>query len=398
MSKFIILCGGTGGHLAPGLAVGQALIDAGNEASFVISQKEVDSRLVRKYSNLHIIKAPGVAFSLNPARFCKFLSELAKSVRFGRKVISEGKYDAVISFGGFNSLGFSIAARTLGIPLILHEANRRAGKATRLLGRFADAVFTGRRSAVHRGKSGGARRIGRRFHGRRIVCRRLGGAGHFAGAAAGAEGQGHEQCKQQGYPFFHFVDFLSYFYSTGIYKFVLNYKDADFRIKFPLLYVYSQILFCYNLSRILTGNKHIRNGGANMQLTASNVRLVAVVLTALCAVSGGIYLVFCKRKDYRRAFAYKGTAGLCFVVLGLLGTDANIRSMLGTGGAAPAGAWLVAAGLIFGLLGDQLLALRFICVNKKTQFFAAGAASFAVGHVLYIIALSHRAPKRYENN
>ena len=129
-----------------------------------------------------------------------------------------------------------------------------------------------------------------------------------------------------------------------------------------------------------------------MQLTASNVRLVAVVLTALCAVSGGIYLVFCKRKDYRRAFAYKGTAGLCFVVLGLLGTDANIRSMLGTGGAAPAGAWLVAAGLIFGLLGDQLLALRFICVNKKTQFFAAGAASFAVGHVLYIIALSHRAP------
>ena len=46
-----------------------------------------------------------------------------------------------------------------------------------------------------------------------------------------------------------------------------------------------------------------------MQLTASNVRLVAIVLTALCAVSGGIYLVFCKRKDYRRAFAYKGTAG-----------------------------------------------------------------------------------------
>ena len=73
-----------------------------------------------------------------------------------------------------------------------------------------------------------------------------------------------------------------------------------------------------------------------MQLTASNVRIIAVVLTALCAVSGGIYLVFCKRKDYRRAFTYKGTAGLCFVVLGLLGTDANIRSLLGVGGAAPA--------------------------------------------------------------
>ena len=129
-----------------------------------------------------------------------------------------------------------------------------------------------------------------------------------------------------------------------------------------------------------------------MQLTASNVRLVAIILTALCTVSGGIYLTCCKRKDYRRACAYKGTAGLCFVMLGLLGTDASIRSVLGVGGAAPACARFVAAGLIFGLLGDQLLALRFICVSKKTQFFTAGAACFAVGHVLYIIALSHRAP------
>lgn len=60
-----------------------------------------------------------------------------------------------------------------------------------------------------------------------------------------------------------------------------------------------------------------------MQFTASNVRLVAVVLTALCTVSGGIYLVFCKRKDYRRAFAYKGTAGLCFVALALSGVTAR---------------------------------------------------------------------------
>ena len=59
--------------------------------------------------------------------------------------------------------------------------------------------------------------------------------------------------------------------------------------------------------------------------------------------------------------------------------------------------WILASGSprrreLLEMLGDQLLALRFICVNKKTQFFAAGAASFAVGHVLYIIALSHRAP------
>ncbi len=160
MSKFIILCGGTGGHLAPGLAVGQALIDAGDEASFVISRKAVDSRLVGKYSDLRIIKAPGTAFSLRPARLFRFLSELAESVKFGRKTISEGGYDAVISFGGFNSLGFSIAAMTLGVPLILHEANRRAGKATRLLGRFAERIYVPHGVKIPRRKGGQVRYSG----------------------------------------------------------------------------------------------------------------------------------------------------------------------------------------------------------------------------------------------
>lgn len=154
MSKFIILCGGTGGHLAPGLAVGQALIEAGHEASFVISKKAVDSRLVGKYSDLQIIKAPGVAFSANPVRAAKFASELIKSIHFGKKVIREGRYDAVISFGGFNSLGFSIAAKMLGVPLILHEANRRAGKATRLLGRFAERIYVPHGVKIPRHKSG----------------------------------------------------------------------------------------------------------------------------------------------------------------------------------------------------------------------------------------------------
>ena len=73
MSKFIISCGGTGGHLAPGIAVGQALINAGHSVSFVISQKQVDSRLMKKYSDLHTIRAPGVAFSINPIKIAKFL-------------------------------------------------------------------------------------------------------------------------------------------------------------------------------------------------------------------------------------------------------------------------------------------------------------------------------------
>ena len=72
MSKFIILCGGTGGHLAPGLAVGQALIKAGHEAGFVISRKQVDSRLVAKYKDLHISKLRVLRFRKTPQSFLRF--------------------------------------------------------------------------------------------------------------------------------------------------------------------------------------------------------------------------------------------------------------------------------------------------------------------------------------
>ncbi len=154
MSKFIILCGGTGGHLAPGLAVGQSLIEAGHQASFVISKKDVDSRLISKYTELDVIRAPGIALSKNPIKFFKFLSELRKSISFGRQTLKEGKYDALISFGGFNSLGFSIAATTLSIPIILHEANRKPGKATRLLGRFAKRIYVPFGVGISRRKSG----------------------------------------------------------------------------------------------------------------------------------------------------------------------------------------------------------------------------------------------------
>ncbi len=141
MSRFIILCGGTGGHLAPGIAVGQALIKAGHSASFVISNKQVDSRLISKYSDLDVIRAPGTAFSTNPVKLVKFFVELCKSVMLGMRTFSKKKYDVLISFGGFNSLGFSIAAWLCKVPIVVHEANRKAGKATRFLGSFAERIY-----------------------------------------------------------------------------------------------------------------------------------------------------------------------------------------------------------------------------------------------------------------
>ena len=98
-----------------------------------------------------------------------------------------------------------------------------------------------------------------------------------------------------------------------------------------------------------------------------------LLLSAGCASCGKRFVGACEDTRYRRAFWLKGAAGLCFLAMGLLAAEKC---------ANPDFAWRVCLGLFLGLVGDELLALRFIYTDKHNEFFSAGAASFAVGHVL----------------
>ena len=95
------------------------------------------------------------------------------------------------------------------------------------------------------------------------------------------------------------------------------------------------------------------------------------------------FLAVTRLKDYPRAFWFKGGAALCFVALGLLGVCVC---------PARGFAWTVAAGLVLGLAGDQLLAMRFLKSESFDRFFSAGALVFALGHGLYVLALLRRYP------
>lgn len=63
MSKYLISCGGTGGHLSPGIALAEGLAARGHEAVLLVSQKKVDSRLLEKYPHLRFERLPGTGFS-----------------------------------------------------------------------------------------------------------------------------------------------------------------------------------------------------------------------------------------------------------------------------------------------------------------------------------------------
>ncbi|MBE7539444.1 MAG: UDP-N-acetylglucosamine--N-acetylmuramyl-(pentapeptide) pyrophosphoryl-undecaprenol N-acetylglucosamine transferase [Opitutaceae bacterium] len=141
MSRFLISCGGTGGHLSPGIALAEGLVDRGHAVRILVSRKRVDARLIEKYANLEFDSIPGAGFSLRPSELARFLSQQAlgflKSVRLMRRF----RPDAVVGFGGFTSAAFIAAGAMTGIPVVLHEANRIPGRAIRLMGRFARRVY-----------------------------------------------------------------------------------------------------------------------------------------------------------------------------------------------------------------------------------------------------------------
>lgn len=141
MNTFVISCGGTGGHLSPGIALAEELIQRGHKCYLIISNKEVDSRLIKKYSQLEFVRIPGVGFSFSLKGVIRFFHEQIKGILFSIKFLHKKEPDIVIGFGGFTTFGISIAAWILGFPIVLHEANRKVGKAIRLLSVLAQRVY-----------------------------------------------------------------------------------------------------------------------------------------------------------------------------------------------------------------------------------------------------------------
>ncbi|MDX2186300.1 MAG: UDP-N-acetylglucosamine--N-acetylmuramyl-(pentapeptide) pyrophosphoryl-undecaprenol N-acetylglucosamine transferase [Opitutaceae bacterium] len=139
---FIIACGGTGGHLSPGIALAEELIKRGHRATLLISQKKVDAKLVEKYPELRFIRVPGAGFSWSPVGFVRFVLSQFRGLFFNLRLVSREKPDAVVGFGGFTTTTIIVAARLRGIPIALHEANRIPGRAIRLLGPLAARVYT----------------------------------------------------------------------------------------------------------------------------------------------------------------------------------------------------------------------------------------------------------------
>lgn len=141
MSRFLISCGGTGGHLSPGIALAEGLAARGHEAKLLISQKKVDARLVEKYPQLRFERVPGTGFSWNPVQLARCVISQTRGFRFCESLVRHWQPNGMIAFGGFTSAPLVFAAALHGVPVALHESNRVPGLAIRSLGRLARRVY-----------------------------------------------------------------------------------------------------------------------------------------------------------------------------------------------------------------------------------------------------------------
>jgi UDP-N-acetylglucosamine--N-acetylmuramyl-(pentapeptide) pyrophosphoryl-undecaprenol N-acetylglucosamine transferase len=150
--KVMIACGGTGGHLFPGLAVAEVLHARGHPVRLLVSEKGID-RTALAVSTGCCNRSDGIAMQAVAAvgyegagRLARFCLGLAKATRECAAAYDEFEPDVVLGMGGFTSAPAIFGARWFRqheTATLIHESNAVPGKANRLAGRFADHVAVG---------------------------------------------------------------------------------------------------------------------------------------------------------------------------------------------------------------------------------------------------------------
>lgn len=143
-NKTVIACGGTGGHLFPGIAVAEALLERGGEALILISEKEIDALATKGYDHLNFETLPaiGMPSPLSP-KIIPFAFKFFKTLSNCKKLVRGFGADAVLGMGGFTSLAPLMAGRGAGARTFIHESNAFPGKSNRMAARRADVVLLG---------------------------------------------------------------------------------------------------------------------------------------------------------------------------------------------------------------------------------------------------------------
>ena len=136
-----IACGGTGGHLFPGLAIADALQAHACDICLLVSPKDVDQDAVKAVVGMAIVTLPAVA--LQGRSVLPFLRGFWQSSRICRARFDQRAPRAVLAMGGFTSAPPVLVGKLYGATAFLHESNVIPGRANRWLAPLVETAFVG---------------------------------------------------------------------------------------------------------------------------------------------------------------------------------------------------------------------------------------------------------------
>mgnify|MGYP001251309433 CR=1 FL=1 len=142
--RAVIACGGTGGHLFPGLAVAETLKERGHEVLLFVSEKSIDSIALQAHPDFRYEKLPSIGMPsvLSPA-FVRFLRRSWESYGHCIGVYRKFRPSVVLGMGGFTSTAPLLAGWRQKLPTFIHESNVIPGRANKLAARFVTKVLLG---------------------------------------------------------------------------------------------------------------------------------------------------------------------------------------------------------------------------------------------------------------
>lgn len=137
----LIMAGGTGGHIFPGLAVAESLRRRGVEVRWLGARGGMECRQVPPRGiELDVVDISGLR-GKGAARWLLAPWKLLRAVAQAARLLRARRPACAISFGGYAAGPGGLAARLRGIPLLVHEQNRVPGMTNRVLARFAAQVL-----------------------------------------------------------------------------------------------------------------------------------------------------------------------------------------------------------------------------------------------------------------
>lgn len=141
ITNVVIMAGGTGGHVFPGLAIAKALQEKNITVSWLGSVGGMETTLIPQHGiALHTLSIKGLR-GKSLFQQLLFPFRLLHAIYQAQRFFKKTKPDLVLGMGGFVAGPGAIAAKLSGIPLVIHEQNSIAGMTNRWLAKIANKVL-----------------------------------------------------------------------------------------------------------------------------------------------------------------------------------------------------------------------------------------------------------------